>query len=526
MSRTRNCFSRIFLLLPLVVAFEFPAAAGDARLRIVIRDAGKQAVWARLEVRDNAGKMYQPRESAGVIFDRTARNRPEVKPFYTGHFIARGEATVEVPPGEYLVIAERGLEHARVQKHVAARAGQETRVEVAPRRWVDMARQGWWSADFHVHRPVEDALALVQAEELNLAVVFTMWNKRNLWETRSLPADPLLRAGPRHLASVMNAEDERGGGAWMLHNLKRPPALGVEGRWFPQGKIFVEQARAQGAWFDMEKPFWWEAPVMMALAPPDSWGIVNNHFDQYGIHSAEAWGRPRDQKQFPGPEGFVAYCLDLYYKYLNLGFKLPASAGSASGVLPNPVGQNRVYAYLGRDAGFDTAKFYDAVRKGRTFATNGPMLMLRVNGRLPGDTVELRKGETAQVGVEAFAREPIERIELVANGAVVDTVRPQSGQTTMRWKRAINPAGRTWLAARCFLAPDDTIRLAHTSPVYFSGPGAKWNARDDAKYFVRWIDELIAISESEKGRFKNEAERDDVLGIYRQARAFYARRAE
>ncbi len=513
-------------LLLVALACAFPAAAQNALLHIVIRDGGKQPVWARLEVRDSAGKMHQPREGPGVIFDRTGRNRPEVKPFYTGHFTARGEAILEVPAGEYVVIAERGLEFTHVEKKVAAQAGQEARVEVAPQRWVDMARRGWWSADFHVHRPMEDAPALVEAEQLNLAVVFTMWNKRNLWENRSLPADPVLRAGPGLLATVMNAEDERGGGAWMLHNLKRPLALGVDGRWYPQGKIFVEQARAQGAWFDMEKPFWWEVPVMMALAPPDSWGIINNHFDQYGIHSAEAWGRARDQKRYPGWEGFVAYCLDLYYKYLNLGFKLPATAGTASGVLPNPVGQNRVYANLGPGAAFDTARFYDAVRRGRTFTTNGPMLLLRVNGRLAGDTIEVRDGEKVRVELEAMAREPIERLELVANGEVIGTMKPRFRETTLTVRQTLNPAGRTWLAARCFLVPGDTIRMAHTGPVYFSGAAARWDAREDARYFVRWLDDLIAVSESERGRFQNDDERNEVLAIYRQARAFYTQRAQ
>ncbi len=514
-----------FLSLFLTLVPTLASVAQGARLRILIKDGGKEAVWARLEVRDASGKMYQPPEGPGVIRDRSARNRPETKPFYTGHFVARSQAVLEVPPGEYLLIAERGLEFTRVERRVTASEGTETRVELAPRRWVNMAHRGWWSADFHVHRPLEDALALVQAEELDLAVVFTMWNRRNLWETRNPPDDPVLRAGPRRLATVMNAEDERGGGAWMFHGLKRPLALGVEGRWFPQGKIFVEQARAQGAWFDMEKPFWWEVPVMMALAPPDSWGILNNHFDQYGIHAEEAWGRRRDRAKFPGAEGFVAYCLELYYRYLNLGFKLPASAGSASGVLPNPVGQNRAYAYLGRGAAFTPAQYYAAMRAGRTFSTNGPMLVLRVNGHLPGDTVELRKGEKVKVLVEALAREPIERLELVANGEVVDTTRPAAGNTRLAWKRALDAAGHTWLAARCFLAPGETIRMAHTSPVYFSGPGAGWNAREDARYFLAWLDELISISESEQGRFQNLEEKNQVLQIYRQARDFYAKRA-
>ena len=40
-----------------------------------------------------------------------------------------------------------------------------------------MASKGWWSGDFHLHRPPEDAKTLLMAEDLNLGVFFTMWNK-------------------------------------------------------------------------------------------------------------------------------------------------------------------------------------------------------------------------------------------------------------------------------------------------------------------------------------------------------------
>ena len=74
-----------------------------------------------------------------------------------------------------------------------------------------------------------------------------------------------MRADPTHIATLMNAEDERGGGAWMMHNLKKPLALSEAERWYPQGRVFVDQAKSQGAWFDSEKPIWWEVPVMAAL---------------------------------------------------------------------------------------------------------------------------------------------------------------------------------------------------------------------------------------------------------------------
>lgn len=302
----------------------------------------------------------------------------------------------------------------------------------------------------------------------------------------------------------------------MLHGIPKPLPLGVDGRWFPAGIIFVRQARASRPaggvlpWFDSEKPFWWEVPVMMALATPDSLGVLHNHFNQYGIHDSEAWGRPRNQKQFPGREGFVNYSLSLYYRYLNLGLRLPPSAGSASGVLPGPVGYNRVYVKLTGPPSLE--KWYGALRDGNCFVTNGPMLFV----------TSKKMGRQLRMSIEARAREPIDRVEIVANGQVVQNLAAPPGATSFKKEHSFDPGNHSWVAARCFLKPGSTIRLAHSSPVYLPG---KWDARADAQYFLAWIDELIAETTADPARFANAGERDQVLRLYREARAFYESRA-
>src|SRR5262249_38576152 len=153
------------------------------------------------------------------------------------------------------------------------------------------------------------------AEDVNVNVVFTMWNRKVVWQVDTLSTGPVIHVSPDHLVTLMNAEDERGGGAWMLNSIRKPVASGVDARWFPTCITFVEEVRAQRSlenvlpWFDSEKPIWWEVPVMMAVAPPDSLGVLHNHFNQYGICDTEGSGRPRDQKQFPGWKGFVDYSL-------------------------------------------------------------------------------------------------------------------------------------------------------------------------------------------------------------------------
>jgi hypothetical protein len=483
-----------------VLVFPF-APANAAELRIRVTDESGQAIWSRLEVHGPDGKMYQ---AEGTIHSALPGRSTAQSPFW-GSFVAEGECRLDLPPGSYRVVAEHGLEYERFEQ--TAEVPADLRIRLKP--WTRMWKNGWWSGDMHVHRPVEQLKGLALAEDLNLGVAFTMWNRQNLWSDKPYPSDPEIRAGDRHRMTITNAEDERGGGAWMLHGLKAPLGLETivpEGKqvtasWFPPGLDYVRKARTQGGvWFDSEKPIWWETPVMMVVEPPDSIGLLHNHYDQYTMMDSEAWGRARDHSRYPGLRGFSDYSLQLIYRYWNLGFRTPPSAGSASGVLPNPVGYNRLYAHL--DGAFTVAKWYEAVRAGRLFVTNGPMLLWKprvVSGRLEAD-------------LEASAREEIDRLELVANGKVVWSVAGKG--RSYRGKASLPVAGHSWVAARCMLKTAFTVRMAHTAPLWLQGA---WDAREDAAYFLEWIGELIANSE--------DAERKRLLPHYEKAREFYAGKA-
>ena len=63
----------------------------------------------------------------------------------------------------------------------------------------------------------------------------------------------------------------------------------------------------------------------------------------------EAWGRARPKEDYPSVKGNGEWSQFLYHQILNAGFQLAPSAGSASGVLNNPVGYNRVYVHLESD---------------------------------------------------------------------------------------------------------------------------------------------------------------------------------
>ena len=208
-------------------------------------------------------------------------------------------------------------------------------------------------------------------------------------------------------------------------------------------------------------PIWWEVPVMVALQTPDSMDIINNQFMQYGIDDGEYWGKPIDRVAYPeGNKGFVDYTLDLYYRYLNLGFHIAPSAGTGSPVMPNPAGYNRTYAHIERP--FTLTGWYEAVRRGDSFVTNGPVLFFHSR----------RHGSRVTVDVTARAREPIDRVEIVANGKVIQSWKPGKGAKCFRGFASLPIGNHSWMAARCFLTTDYAVRLAHSSPVYLDG---KWD---------------------------------------------------
>src|ERR1041384_5811542 len=143
-----------------------------------------------------------------------------------------------------------------------------------------------------------------------------------------------------------------------------------------------EVRRYKGAWVDVEKPFWYDTPVWLASGMVDSIGIAHNHMQREGVYAGEAWGRPRDQERFPDPQGNGLWTQEIYYHVLNCGLRLPPSAGSASGGLPNPVGYDRLYVHL--DSALSYERWWEGLRAGRVFVSNGPLLRCRANGQWPG----------------------------------------------------------------------------------------------------------------------------------------------
>ncbi|HWO27801.1 MAG TPA: hypothetical protein VNO32_03295 [Candidatus Acidoferrum sp.] len=85
----------------------------------------------------------------------------------------------------------------------------------------------------------------------------------------------------------------------------------------------------------------------------------------------------------------------VWYRLLNSGFHLPAAAGTDAmanfASLRGPVGLNCVYATV--PAGpLKIETWWKAVKRGQTFATNGPLLGLKLVGKKLATPFNCREG--------------------------------------------------------------------------------------------------------------------------------------
>jgi O-glycosyl hydrolase len=215
-----------------------------------------------------------------------------------------------------------------------------------------------------------------------------------------------------------------------------------------------------------------------------------------------------------------------YYRLLNCGFRPGWAAGTDYPCNDSrPLGSLLTYAEV-RDQPLTYRGWIDAIKHGRTVVTtNGHVefLDLKVNGKAtPGDELQAKTKVTLPVEVTwTSIRELSGRIELVCNGKVVATLegtaRPRE---PVILKTSVTCSESSWLCARRM---DGNGHQSHTAPVYITIDHAPVRASaEDAQYFVRWIDNLIA--KTSPGGPWNGYFTHDLNGVqdrYRKARIIY-----
>jgi len=475
--------------------------------------AGKKPVVARVSLREDKGRFHAP---PGALH-RSLRGK--------GHFYCDGTAEWTLPAGTYRVQVYRGPEYGVAAREVVIEAGKTNAVTVELSRWIHQASGHWYSGELHIHAnygygawyntPTTMRQQCV-GEDLNVCNFVVANSDADVVYDR-----PFFRGGPDPLSTdehILYWGQEFRSTVWghmTLVNLKQvvePVFTGFHGTTNP-----------------------WDVPSNADIADRARWqkGVVNyTHVSQ-----GEDWSKtPYAAKAIPidvalgkidtlDVNNSWAASVPLWYRLLNCGFRVPATAGTD--VFLNRIGSNlpggdRVYVHTGGPLTY--AGWIDGLKAGRSFVTSGPMLTFTVNGEMPGATLKLAARPTVRVKATAKSAFPLTKAELVHNGKVVATAKLTDDRVSAGFDQEVPLLGGGWLAFRADgpgTADTATGALnAHTNPVYVEADGAGYRSPDEARAFLKWIDDFEALLRT-RDRFPTPRHREQAQEQIEAARAVY-----
>lgn len=452
------------------------------RLACVIIDAATgEGLAGRCGVVDCEGVHSRPEEGAYLY------RQDDLGGTY---FYSHGGFSVTVPAGATEIRVSHGHEYYPYSATIEV--VRDTCVSVELERVLDMNSSGWFSGDIHAHiahawgdhylEPT-DAHLIARAEGLNVI--------------NCLDNDYQFTGGPDPCSTTdcyvyMNEE-------FRSNYLGHMGILGLTAIVDPTGAEcapmtmdIADMAHEQpGALVVSAHPitterFWevddWAGSGLARELPVDA---VKGKIDALEVMSYSNY-------HSQGVE------LDFWYSLLNTGIHIAACAGTDAVMnldQTNPPGEFRTYAKV-EDEKIGYFNWLDAIRRGETFVTNGPLIYLfEVDDYSSGDTCYTETAFEADCRLSLASPYPMDRAEIVLNGDVVETIEINGGGTHVDTSFSLQIEESSWIAARVYGENGHWQRIrdwsfAHTSPVYFFVNNEPVREAEDVYFMINWIKDL------------------------------------
>jgi TolB protein len=484
-------------------------------IALAIRDHQTQnAITARVSIQKLDGKLSAP----PAALYRVLGDVP--------HYYQTADSTWELPDGKYVLKVYRGPEYVMHREQFEVQAGKTTQISVQLQRWANAAAKGWYTGENHIHanygyghwyntpRTMLDQSAGEDLHVSNFMVansdtdaVFDREFFRGKLDPISTP-ETLLYWNQEFRSTIW--------GHMTLLNLKQvvePIFTGFKSTTNP-----------------------WDVPTNAQIADRAHWQKAIVNYTHVAQNANDPYENPYTGKGIPidvalgkvdslDLNSSYAGTIPLWYRLLNCGFHLPASAGTDTFLnrIPSRLpGGDRVYVKLTGPLTYES--WIDGLRAGRSFVSNGPLLEFAAENAGPGDTLELATEREVRIVATATSQFAMDKVEVVYNGQVVltGTLSDDKKSATIDQTVLLNRSG--WLSFRA-TGPghaDHPVGSldAHTSPIYVTVAAQSTTSKEDAEYFLKWIDRLsLAIRNRE--RIPDAASRQLIESQFDAARTVY-----
>ncbi|WP_162500956.1 CehA/McbA family metallohydrolase [Chryseolinea soli] len=468
---------------------------------------------------------------------------------------------VQLPPGKYSVTFTRGPEYISQTRELVVPPNVSTfSTSFQLRRWIDLAKLGWYSADHHVHGggcshydspeegvPPADMWRQELGEDLNVSAVLAWgpsWYHQKTFFTGK--DDPLSTS-----KNIMRNDVEVSGfpsshaGHIVLLRLKEDDYPGTKTieDWPSWTLPVLTWAKSQNAVVGYAHSGWGLEPLeptkdLPNYVIPKMDGIGAMEYIVTITHGAVDFYSLGDT---PAP-----WELNMWYNTLNAGFRTRLSGETDFPcIYDERVGLGR--SYFKPDGPLSYDNYVEAIKKGRSYVTEGGshILDFSVNGTEPGtknSEVQVKGKQTLKVTARVTANLPaqqndegksiakravdgqpywhIERarvgstrnvkVELLVNGEPVESTEVLADGTFKNINFSYPISKSSWLALRIYPS-------SHTNPVFVIVDGKPIRELRSADWCRKTVDQCWKMKE---GQIR-ASERAAAATAYDHARSVY-----
>ena len=529
----------------------------------------------RINVVGSDGHFYQPATNPLSPYSLTGQwpktgkgNREGKAPIrYLGRFFyTTGTVEVAVPPGWVRIEVWKGFEYRPLVKTAEVAAGQTLPIDLMLPQVVTMNAYGYASGDPHLHfaRKTEAddqvILSLLEAEDIHFGSILAYNEPAGPYTGAMETMDtPQLRGLGKASVAIRNdtwitSGQEYRGTTYGHLNLYGRDDLVLKGQkvnannW-PLYGLLARETRRNGG-FAIHAHGGYAQSIYADFVQKNIDAVELLQFGVYrGIELADWYHILNIGYRFPcvGASDYPACrklgdCQTYVDMYDNIvsprlnggqgGRNQPEPPGSQASRQATKADPRRSALSQRGDLAPPTANhgaanhdafhaWFKAASQGRSFVTNGPLLLFDVDEERPGGIIRKSKTDSHRVMVRLRATcevSSIQTVQLIVNGEVVQETKVPPGQGRGTWilvEKPLDLDRSSWIAARVFSnapsgAPDAE---AHTNPVYvYLANKAPYN-RDSLDHLVGRIDQQIAIH-----RKRSFTEKARVLDYFQKSR--------